>query len=346
MSSIKSRAAKGASNSTEEGSTSHLSLAHDNNKKEINIVKYSETRLLGLVHNRPLNNVVRISLVPMHSTFNFTFTTAKMSTLMRTIQTSLRSTTILVAFLAAFSLFSSTQSIAQDFKMGLAISPNTAWMVSTDYDHETLGAKVNFGFEFMADVLFSENYALGLGVNVFNTGGDVRYLVVDPEDDDYLMNVDRTYSLQYVELPLTFKMRTNEIGYTTVFGRFGLGVGMNIKAEADEARYRSYREITNGEWSTYDVGGSPISDRIPIDSDVKLFRASMIIGGGIERTLSGETALVVGLNYNASFTNTHKDVELINVDSSQSPVVISNEVSTGEMKGHDSFISLSVGILF
>ena len=141
-------------------------------------------------------------------------------------------------------------------------------------------------------------------------------------------------------------MRTNEIGYTTVFGRFGLGVGMNIKAEADEARYRSYREVTNGQWSTYEVGGSPISDRIPIDSDVKLFRASMIIGGGIERTLSGTTALVVGVNYNASFTNTHKDVELINVDSSQSPVVISNEVSTGEMKGHDSFISLSVGILF
>ena len=265
---------------------------------------------------------------------------------MRTIQTSLRSTTILVAFLAAFSLFSSTQSIAQDFKMGLAISPNTAWMVSTDYDHVTRGPKVNFGFEFIADVLFSENYALGLGVNVFNTGGDVRYLVVDPEDDDYLMNVDRTYSLQYVELPLTFKMRTNEIGYTTVFGRFGLGVGMNIKAEADEARYRSYREVTNGEWSTYDVGGSPISDRIPIDSDVKLFRASMIIGGGIERTLSGTTALVVGVNYNSAFSNIHKDVNLVKVDNNQSPVIVSNVPTEGKMSGHDGFLSLSIGILF
>jgi hypothetical protein len=282
----------------------------------------------------------------MHSAFNFTLTTAKMSTLMRTIQTSLRSTIILVAFSAVFSMFFSIQSSAQDFKMGLAISPNTGWMVSTDYDHETLGAKVNFGFEFIADVLFSENYALGLGVNIFNSGGDVRYLVQDLEDDDFLMNVDRTYRLQYVELPLTFKMRTNQIGYTTVFGRFGLGLGMNIKAEADEATYRSYEEVSNGVWSTYDVGGSPISDRIPIDSDIKLFRASMIIGGGIERTLSGETALVVGLNYNASFTNTHKDVELINVDNSQSPVVVSNDVSTGEMKGHDSFISLSLGILF
>jgi hypothetical protein len=279
----------------------------------------------------------------MHSTFNFTFTTAKMSTLMRTIQTSLRSTTILVAFLAAFSVVFSTQSSAQDIKMGLAISPNTAWMVSTDYDHVTRGPKVNFGFEFIADVLFSENYALGLGVHVFNTGGDVRYVVQDTVSAAFLMNVDRTYSLQYVELPLTFKMRTNQIGYTTVFGRFGLGIGMNIKAEADESRYRSYLEGSEG-ISAYD-GVVPLPDQKAIDSDIKLFRASMIVGGGIERTLSGTTALVVGVNYNASFTNTHKDVEQIRMDNPQTPTYI-NGVSTGEMKGHDSFISLSVGILF
>jgi hypothetical protein len=72
----------------------------------------------------------------------------------------------------------------------------------------------------------------------------------------------------------------------------------------------------------------------------------MIIGGGIERTISGTTALVVGLNYNAAFSNTHKDVNLIKVDSAQSPVVVSNEPVEGEMRGHDSFLALSIGILF
>ena len=71
----------------------------------------------------------------------------------------------------------------------------------------------------------------------------------------------------------------------------------------------------------------------------------MIVGGGIERTLSGTTALVVGLNYNVAFTNTHKDVDLIKMDDPDTPTVIDG-VSTGEMKGHDSFISLSVGIIF
>jgi hypothetical protein len=219
-------------------------------------------------------------------------------------------------------------------------------MVSTDYDHETLGAKVNFGFEFIADVLFSENYALGLGVNVFNTGGDVRYLEQDPVDNDFLRNVDRTYILQYVELPVTFKMRTKEIGYTTVFGRFGLGVGMNIKAEADEARYRSYEGVLTESLTEVELESSYSSDIIPVDSDIKLFRASMIVGGGIERTLSGTTALIVGLTYNASFANMHKDVNLVTMSNSEVPDAGNGIVEIGEMRGHDSFISLSLGILF
>ena len=149
-----------------------------------------------------------------------------------------------------------------------------------------------------------------------------------------------------MELPFTFKMRTKEMGYTTLYGKFGLGLGLNIKSEADEARYRSYQEVINGEWSTYNVGGSPIRDRIEIDSDIRLFRAAMIIGGGLERSLSGTTALTVGLNYNAAFTNTHKNMSLVKVDSAQSPVVVSNEPSIGDMRGHDSFLELSVGILF
>jgi hypothetical protein len=270
-----------------------------------------------------------------------------MSTLMRTIQTSLHSTIILVSVLASFSLFFSIKSTAQDFRMGLALSPNAAWMVSTDYDHEPRGAKVNFGFEFVADVLFSENYALGLGVHIFNTGGDVRYLVQDTDDDDFLMNVDRSYSLQYVELPLTFKMRTKQMGYSTVYGRFGLGLGLNIKAEADEARYRSYEGVTTpGSPSSVEPQGSPISDRIPIDSDIKLFRASMIIGGGIERTLSGTTSLIIGLNYNVAFSNIHKDINLVKVDNNQSPLVVSNVPTEGKMTGHDGFLALSIGILF
>jgi len=34
-------------------------------------------------------------------------------------------------------------------------------------------------------------------------------------------NIDQSYNLKYVEIPLSLKLRTNEIGYLTYYGNFG-----------------------------------------------------------------------------------------------------------------------------
>lgn len=299
---------------------------------------------LLVVHNERINKVVRLSLGLMVFTFRFTFTTAKMSTLMRNSHIFSPSTVLFIGFLASLSLLYSNNASAQDFRMGLAITPNAAWMVSSDYDHMPGASKLNFGYEFIADVLFSENYALGLGVHIFHTGAEITYLVMNPEDVSEVLDVDRTYSLQYVELPLTFKMRTKEIGYTTVFSKFGLGLGMNVKSLATEGAHLSW-EFDGNEWVSVSQNGWAINEGVDIDSEVRLFRAALIVGGGIERNLTGSTDLTIGLNYNAAFNNIHKDVDLIKVDSG-APEVINGSPIPGTMKGSDRFLELSVGILF
>ena len=160
---------------------------------------------------------------------------------MRTIQN-----TLLPIFIWAL-FFTPNFASAQDeaVKMGLSLTPNLSWMTSTDYDHLSSGKNLNFGFEFMADIMFSENYAFSTGIHIFQTGGAISYLVEHPDNDysssnNFLMTVERDYQLKYVEVPLTFKMRTKEIGYSTIYGRFGLGLGLNIKANASEARYDSW----------------------------------------------------------------------------------------------------------
>ncbi|MGY8917767.1 MAG: outer membrane beta-barrel protein, partial [Flavobacteriales bacterium] len=277
-------------------------------------------------------------------TFNFTFTTAKMSTLMRNSQTSFISTSIFVGFIASSALLFSNQASAQDFRLGLAVTPNASWMVSTDYDHTAGGSKLNFGYEFIADVLFSENYALGFGVHIFNTGSKLTYLVMNPDDVSEVLDVDRTYSLQYVELPFTFKMRTKEIGYAKIFSKFGLGLGMNVKSLATEGRHLSW-EFDGDDWVSVTSNGWVINEGVDVNEEVKLFRAALIVGGGIERNLTGSTSLTVGLNYNAAFNNIHKGVELIKVDNGV-PEVINGSPISGVMKGNDRFLELSVGILF
>jgi len=315
----------------------------DNVIKDISI-KPSRDVTLFLVHNENVKKVVRLSLELMVFTFNFTFTTAKMSTLMRNSQTSSLSTAILLGFIASSALLFSNKTSAQDLRMGLAVTPNAAWMVSTDYDHMPSGAKLNFGYEFIADLMFSDNYALGLGVHIFNTGSDLTYQVMNPDDISEILDVDRTYSLQYVELPFTFKMRTKEIGYMKIFSKFGFGLGMNVKSLATEGRHLSW-EFDGDDWVNVISDDWPINEGVDITEDIKFFRAAMIVGGGIEKNLTGSTSLTIGLNYNSSFSNVHKDVDLIKFDSGV-PEVINGSPIPGIMKGNDRFLELSVGVLF
>ena len=318
-------------------------MQDDNVIKDISI-KPSRDVTLFLVHNENVKKVVRLSLELMVFTFNFTFTTAKMSTLMRNSQTSSLSTAILLGFIASSALLFSNKTSAQDLRMGLAVTPNAAWMVSTDYDHMPSGAKLNFGYEFIADLMFSDNYALGLGVHIFNTGSDLTYQVMNPDAISEILDVDRTYSLQYVELPFTFKMRTKEIGYMKIFSKFGFGLGMNVKSLATEGRHLSW-EFDGDDWVNVISDGWPINEGVDITEDIKFFRAAMIVGGGIEKNLTGSTSLTIGLNYNSSFSNVHKDVDLIKFDSGV-PEVINGSPIPGIMKGNDRFLELSVGVLF
>ena len=263
---------------------------------------------------------------------------------MRNSQISSISTAIFVGFLASLTLLFSNNTSAQDFRMGLAMTPNAAWMVSTDYDHRPGGAKLHFGYEFIADVLFSENYALGFGVHIFNTGSELTYSVMNPQDFSEILDVDRTYTLQYVEVPLTFKMRTKEIGYMKIYGKLGMGLGMNVKSLATEGRHLSW-EFDGDGWVPVTSTVWEINEGVDIDSEVRLFRTALIVGGGVERNLTGSTALTIGLNYNSAFSNIHKAVDLIKFDSG-SPEVINGFPIDGIMKGNDRFLELSVGVLF
>jgi hypothetical protein len=255
----------------------------------------------------------------------------------------MRTTLSPIIILATFLFSFTQQAYAQGFKMGLSLTPNVSWMNSTDYDHLTDGTKLNFGFEFTTDIMFNDTYAFGTGIHIFNTGGAISYLVVDEENSNFIKTVERDYMLKYVELPLTFKLRTKEMGYSTIYGRFGLGLGMNIRAEANETSYRSWR-LEAGNWTADEY--SSTNSMEDVQSEVKLFRASMIVGVGIERSLGGESSLIIGLNYNSAFINIHKDVDQVKIDGNYKPEDIDGTPKLGSLNGHDSSVSLSVGLLF
>ena len=77
-----------------------------------------------------------------------------------------------------------------------------------------------------------------------------------------------------------------------------------------------------------------------------LFRASLIVGVGFERRIAGTTALMVGLTYNNSLFSTHKDQTVVKVDASGVPRFCRRTALTTKMMGHDSFMALTLGVVF
>jgi len=264
------------------------------------------------------------------------------------------------SILITLAVFAATFLNAQDsqqWKIGFKLNPNVSWIKPDNKSITQEGNVFRFGFSLNADKHFTDNYALGLGLNITRTGGELSYLrqtnaVPEGKVDEvpHISMVTRTYKLQYIEVPLTLKLRTNEIGYITYWGQFGLGLGININAKADdEIDYQlEYTNTALEPWAQSDLTSVTVEDE-DIKDDINLFRASLIIGGGIEYSLSGTTAIIAGITYNNGFSNSLKSRGVLTNDSDA--VVYEGSGADKkprqyELKGMVNFFEFNIGILF
>jgi hypothetical protein len=67
---------------------------------------------------------------------------------------------------------------------------------------------------------------------------------------------------------------------------------------------------------------------------------------GFERKIAGNTAVMVGLTYNNSLFSTHQGQELVQADQNGQPRLEGETPATTTMMGHDSFMSLTLGVVF
>jgi hypothetical protein len=256
----------------------------------------------------------------------------------------------LVAVVLTAPLFAQTKS----WKIALHIDPNVSW-IKPDSKHLTAGDnRLNFGFGVSIDKMFTDNYAIGTGFNVLNLGGQLTYFdeLTGPANERTIAKVKRAYKLKYAEIPVTLKLRTNEIGYITYWAQVGVGIGVNIKAKADDiVDYRKQAidsSTVTVRWD--DVGPTEIIDEDNPDEDIAdaiaLPRASLIIGGGIEYNLSGDASIVAGLLFNNAFTNILNGNGVEN--SNDEPVINTSDktAKSFDLKGISNAISLQIGFLF
>ncbi len=84
----------------------------------------------------------------------------------------------------------------------------------------------------MADFIIDPNYAIASGLQITHSGGKLRF----PNDkglfEEGLSTNENLYDLrlQYLEIPVALKLKTNPINDLTYWGQFGTYLGVNIGA--------------------------------------------------------------------------------------------------------------------
>ncbi len=220
-------------------------------------------------------------------------------------------------FLFTFLILTGLTSNAQfkKYTFGLKAAPQIAWMKANTDDYQGNGAKIGFSWGFVSEFAFSENHCLATGFNILFNGGNLKY-----EEQDNSGNtgtLSRAYSVKSLEIPLTLKMRTNEMNGLRYYGQIGLGTSFRFGAKVED-------EFT--------FIGLPTTtyDKVNYD-DISFLRESLIIGLGAEYTLDAGTTLSAGLALNNGFTD-----------------ILSgkNKLTGKKEKAALNFVELNVAVLF
>jgi hypothetical protein len=142
------------------------------------------------------------------------------------------------------------------------------------------GANFGFGGGLALDNYFKENYAFSTGIFILGTGGNLRFQdSIEFKSDGVLDTLPpgstAKYKLQYITIPISLKLKSNEIGYSRFYAHLGINTHLNVKATGD-----------------VDLAGISGED---IKDEVQFFNLSYFFGGGLEYSLGGNTALIGGL---------------------------------------------------
>lgn len=158
----------------------------------------------------------------------------------------------------------------KNMRLGLTVNPNIGWLNYGEDKYEA-SSKIGFSYGLIADLGFARNYYFSTGLLI----NSINAKVASEKKDIYL---------QYVDVPLTIKLKSNENNFGRFYGQFGFTAG--VKVSAKEKLEGLQKQPLSGE---------------------DLFRLGLQIGGGSEIKLGESMSFLAGLSYNNGFTRAIKE---------------------------------------
>jgi hypothetical protein len=236
---------------------------------------------------------------------------------------------LLLSTLLLFVYFTRAQTTApgtsdpaseSKIRLGLHFTPTVGWIKSDKPFIKGGGPRLGYNWGLVFDMKFADNYYFSTGLNVVNSPIKMNYVdtLYDTSTSSSFStsNVNLKYKLQYIGLPLTLKLKTKEVNYMKYYGQFGVEPQFNFnkKVNADKGRYAGAEFFAPSETSYANF-----------NDDIGFMRIAVVVGGGVEYSLGGKTALVGGITYNGGFSDISKQ---------------------DKSKITNNYIALNLGVLF
>jgi hypothetical protein len=255
------------------------------------------------------------------------------------------------------SLFFSLSTQAQDsrpVRFAFGVMPSSAWIKPEGEIITKESSKIGFSYGILVDLMIggNANYAFGTGIMISSQGGSIintqyqdgrTFTVQDTSGTqsflyDGFATVEEKFRLQYLEVPLTLKLKTNEIGYLTYYGQFGLNMSFNIKSRSD---------VTG----SYDDGEPVVLTDLNVAKETNLLRMALQVGAGAEYNISGDTYLMAGVTWNNGLTNVFDRNAILaeeDINGNVTPSITENQVARiGEkLKGINNYLGLQLAVFF
>ncbi|MBT2557782.1 PorT family protein [Hymenobacter sp. ISL-91] len=178
-------------------------------------------------------------------------------------------------------------------EIGLKVSPSLTSLRAASPNGDELkneSAKFSLGGGLIVDYFFGQNYAFSTGLELVGKGGTVSFF-----DGASRRRYEQKLSLQYLQVPLTVKLFTNDVAEDTkVYFQLGGALGGVIGARVDGDKFY-----------TSPVTGS----RTKATKHVIIPDANLRLGAGIERQLGQTTRFLLGASYHRGLLNIDKYFE-------------------------------------
>lgn len=200
---------------------------------------------------------------------------------------------VISAFFVMSSLASMAQGGSDKISLGIHFDPVISWFGTDIRQSDNEGARPGFIFGLTYNKYFSDNYAFSAGLDIINAGGrlsstDTTVMEFANFKSTVLPGNLMIYKIQYLSIPLGLKLQTNQIGYLTYFTDVGIDPKFLIGGKTDIP--------------SLDIKGEKST------SELKFFNIGYHIAAGIEYSLGGSTAAVLGLNFQNNFLDVTKDL--------------------------------------